>query len=132
MKENIMNSIRFLTPTIHGLGDYAAAAGLIVLPFVLGFDGLALWLSVAGGVGLITYSLLTDYAFSVASVISFKTHLVLDLAAAAVFIAAPFVFGWTGLVMGYYFIMAAGVIVVVALTNANPATVGEFSVSARA
>jgi len=125
-----MNSIRFLTPTIHGLGDYAAAVALIVLPFLLGFDGLALWLSVAGGVGLIGYSLFTDYTFSLGSVISFKTHLILDLTAAAAFIAAPFVFGWAGLVMGYYFVMAAGVILVVVLTDPNPSKVGDFGVSA--
>lgn len=127
-----MNSIRFLTPTIHSALDYAAAAGLIVLPIILGFDGLALWLSVAGGAGLIVYSLLTDYAFGVASVISFKMHLGLDLAAAAAFIAAPFVFGWTGLVMGYYFVMAAGVIVVVALTNPSPALTDDLGASAGA
>lgn len=125
-----MNSIRFLSPTLHGAGDYAAALALIVLPFLLGFDGVALWLSVAGGVGLIGYSLLTDYTFGAASLIPFKTHLVLDLAAAAAFIAAPFVMGWTGLVMGYYFVMAAGVIVVVLLTNTNAEAVGEFGVSA--
>ena len=112
-----MNTLRFLTPAIHGALDYTAAAALIVLPFVLGFSGFALWLSVIGGVGLISYSLLTDYTFSAVSLISFKAHLVLDLAAAAVFIAAPFVFGWTGLVLGYYLVMAAGVIAVVALTN---------------
>ncbi|MGI9328268.1 MAG: hypothetical protein ACR2PZ_23825, partial [Pseudomonadales bacterium] len=120
VKERIMNSIRFLTPAIHGLGDYAAAVALIVLPFLLGFSGVALWLSVAGGVGLTLYSLITDYRFGVASVISFRVHEVLDLSAAAAFIAAPFVFGWTGLVMGYYLVMAAGVIVVVALTNPDP------------
>ncbi len=127
-----MNSIRFLTPTIHGALDYAAAGGLIVLPFLLGFDGLALWLSVAGGAGLIAYSLFTDYAFSVAPVLSFKRHLVLDLTAAAAFIAAPFVFGWSGLVMGYYFVMAGGVIVVVVLTDPDPATVAESGVAAGA
>ena len=127
-----MNTIRFLTPTIHGLLDYAAAGGLIVFPLLLGFEGLTLWLSVAGGIGLIAYSLITDYAFSVASVISFKTHLILDLAAGAVFIAAPFVFGWTGLVMGYYFAMAAGVSAVVVLTGPESATYGDPSVSVRA
>ena len=127
-----MNSIRFLTPTIHSALDYAAAAGLIVLPIILGFDGLALWISVAGGGGLIVYSLLTDYALGVASVISFKAHLGLDLAAAAAFIAAPFVFGWTGLVMGYYFVMAAGVIAVVALTNPSPALNSNLGASAGA
>ncbi len=122
-----MNTLRFLTPTLHGALDYAAAAALIVLPFLLGFDGLALWLSVIGGVGLIGYSLLTDYTFSAVSLISFKVHLVLDLAAAAVFIAAPFVFGWTGLVLGYYLVMAAGVIAVVALTSPD----SQSSVSRR-
>lgn len=125
-----MRNIRFLTPTVHGLLDYAAAAGLIILPFVLGFDGLAVWLSVAGGVGLIVYSLLTNYAYSIAPVLSFKTHLLLDLAAGAVFVAAPLVLGWTGLVMGYYFVMATGVFIQVALTNPN--SVSEIRAAALA
>jgi len=109
--------IRILTPRIHGLLDYAAAAGLIVFPFLLGFSGLSLWLSVAGGTGLIAYSLLTDYAFGVASIVPYKAHLGLDLAAAAAFVAAPFLFGFTGLVMVYYFVMAAGVTAVVGLSQ---------------
>ncbi len=127
-----MSKIRILTPKIHGALDYAAAAGLIVLPLLLGFDGIAQWLSMAGGAGLIGYSLLTNYTYSAASLIPFKVHLVFDLAAAAAFIVAPFVFGWTGLVMGYYFVMAAGVIVVVVVTDPDPATVGEYSVSGEA
>lgn len=116
--------IRFLTPALHGILDYAAAAGLIVLPFVLNLGAtspLALWLSVAGGVGLIVYSLATDYAFGVLRVLSFRAHLALDLAAAAAFVAAPFVFGWTGLTMAYYLVMAAGVVVVVFLTGSETA-----------
>ena len=112
--------LQFLTPTIHGLLDYAAAAALIVLPFVLDLGAtspLALWLSVAGGVGLIVYSLATDYAFGVVDLVSFRAHLGLDLAAAVTFVAAPFVFGWGGLTLAYYLVMAAGVIVVVVLSN---------------
>lgn len=124
-----MSNIRFLTPTLHGVLDYAAATGLIVLPFILGFGGLALWLSVAGGIGLIGYSLLTDYAFSAAAVISFKTHLVLDLAAALSFAAAPFVFSWGGLIMGYYLVMAGAVVIVVALSQPDPITVSDSTLS---
>ena len=127
-----MSSIRFLTPTLHGVLDYAAATALIVLPFIFGFSGLALWLSVAGGAGLIGYSLLTDYAFSAASVISFKTHLALDLAAALAFVAAPFVFGWGGLIMGYYLVMGGAVVVVVALSNPDPTMVSESTLSSAA
>ena len=113
-------NIRFLTPRLHGLLDYAAALGLILLPFVLGIgddSALALWLSVAAGFALIAYSLATDYAFGVFRALSFRTHLALDLGAAAAFVAAPFVFGWGGLVLGYYLVMAGGVIAVVALSR---------------
>lgn len=114
-----MNKLRFLTPKLHGILDYAAAAGLIFFPFLLGLSGLSLWLSVVGGAGLALYSLLTDYAFSITDVISFKAHLALDISAAAAFFVAPFLFGWSGLVMGYYFVMAAGVVVVVTLSDPN-------------
>ena len=116
---------QILTPTIHGLLDYVAAAGLIVFPFLLGLaetSAVALWLSVAGGIGLIAYSLVTDYAFGALGLVSFRAHLVLDLLAAVVFAAAPFVFGWTGLTLAYYLVMASGVLVVVALSSTSAET----------
>lgn len=126
----MLSKLRILTPTIHGLLDYAAAAALIVLPFVLnlGADSpLAVWLSAAGGAGLIVYSLLTDYAFGAIKLVPFRVHLAFDLAAAAAFVAAPFLFGWNGLTAGYYFVMGAGVIVVVALSEAESRTATAFA-----
>ena len=117
-------SIRFLTPRLHGVLDYSAAIALIVLPFALnlGASGpLALWLSVAGGAGLIAYSLLTDYHFALVRVLPFQVHIALDLVAATAFIAAPFVFGWQGLTAAYYFVMASGVVIVVGLSGSAPA-----------
>lgn len=113
-------TFKILTPTVHGLLDYAAAAALIALPFLLDLgstSALAQWLSVAGGVGLVAYSLVTDYTFGLFGMLSFRLHLALDLAAAIAFLVAPFVFGWSGLVMAYYLVMAAGVIAVVGLTD---------------
>lgn len=121
---------KILTPTIHGLLDYAAAAALIVLPFLLNLGAIsptAQWLSVAAGAGLVVYSLATDYAFGAFGLFSFRAHLALDLAAAVAFIAAPFVFGWTGLVLGYYLVMGAGVLAVVALSATD-----EPAIEARA
>ena len=110
---------KFLNPAIHGLLDYVAAAALIVLPFLLDLGAtsqLATGLSVVAGIGLVAYSLATDYALGVFHVIPFRVHLMLDIAAAVVFVAAPFVFGWQGLVLGYYLVMGAGVLAVVALS----------------
>ena len=117
---------RFLSPTLHGVLDYTAAAGLIVLPFLLNLTAdspIALWLSVGGGAGLILYSLLTDYAFGVVPVFSYDAHLILDLLAAAAFLAAPFIFGFSLFTTGYYFVMAAGVLVVVAVSRRSAAAV---------
>ncbi|MDJ0710755.1 MAG: hypothetical protein QNJ14_10205 [Woeseiaceae bacterium] len=114
--------LRFISPRIHGILDYAAAVGLIVLPFILSLADtsmLAHWLSVAAGFGLIAYSLATDYAFGATGLLPFGVHLAFDLAAALVFALAPFVFGWSGLVLGYYLAMAAGVLLVVAASDTS-------------
>lgn len=110
---------QFIAPTLHGVLDYLAAGALIVLPFALGLgsdSALALWLSVAGGAGLIVYSLLTDYRFVRIKLLSYDLHLVLDLSAAVAFIAAPFAFGFGLVASIYYPVMAAGVLLVVAFS----------------
>ena len=112
--------MRFINSSLHGILDYAAAIALIALPFLLGLEeqsALAHWISVIAGVGLIAYSLLTAYDFSLAKVIPFKGHLVLDSVAAIFFIGAPFVLGFEGIVAIYYWVMGAGVVAVVAFSN---------------
>lgn len=114
---------QFLNPTLHGMLDYLAAAALIVLPFLLGLGSegpLAMWLSVAGGAGLIAYSLATDYNFGLVKLVSYDVHLLLDLSAAVAFIAAPFVFNFGPVASIYYPVMAAGVIVVVVFSARQP------------
>ncbi len=112
--------MKFLTVKLHGLGDYAAAAVLIVAPFFLGLKEqsmIAHWASIVGGVGLIIYSMLTDYTFSVAKIIPFKTHLVLDSLAGCVLIALAFVLKLEGIAQIYMIVMGAGVLLVVAVTK---------------
>ena len=121
-------NIRFINPKIHGILDYVAAVNLIVFPFLLNLGAsspIALWLSVVAGVGLVGYSLFTDYTFSVTKALSFKIHLLLDLAAGAVFIVAIFVFGFEGLVAAYYAVMAIGVFALVAVTNLGESAAAE-------
>ncbi|MDX1406355.1 MAG: hypothetical protein R3192_17615 [Woeseiaceae bacterium] len=113
-------NLKIISPTVHGLLDYTAATGLIVFPFLLRLGDtspLALWLSVIGGLGLVAYSLLTDYAFGPLKLLPYRVHLALDLAAAAAFVAAPFAFSWDGITAIYYFAMGSGVVVVVSLSQ---------------
>jgi hypothetical protein len=112
--------MKFLTPKLHGLGDYAAAAVLIAAPFILGIKEqsvIAHWASVVAGIGLIIYSLLTDYTFSVAKVIPFKAHLVLDSVAGVVLIALAILLELDVVTRAYLIVMGAGVLLVVAVTQ---------------
>ncbi len=112
--------MKFLSPKLHGLGDYAAAVALIVGPFVFDIAAqsvIAHWFSIAGGIGLVLYSLFTDYTFSLAGRIPFKIHLMLDIAAGIGFLFVPVVLGLNGVASTYFYVMGAGVLLVVAVTN---------------
>ena len=125
---------RFVSPKVHGVLDYVAAGGLIVYPFLLDLGAIspmALWLSVAAGVGLILYSLLTDYEFSASNTLPFKLHLAFDVAAGAAFIAAIFVFGFEGMAAIYYSVMGLGVFALVAVTNTGGMESSEDSTASQ-
>jgi len=126
-------NIRLLTPKMHGLVDYAAAAGLIIFPFVLGIGSsspIAFWLSVIAGIAVIGYSMLTGYTYSAAPVVPFKVHLAIDFVAAVAFALAPFIFGFVGIDAAYYWALSAAVFLVVAVSQTEeeilvqPATSG--------
>jgi lipopolysaccharide export LptBFGC system permease protein LptF len=115
--------MKFINDKVHGILDYVVAFVLIAVPNIFGFQAInpmAYWLSVAAGAGLIVYSLLTSYSISARKLIPFKVHLMLDFAAAMVFIAAPFIFGFEGNVSIYYIVSGVAIALVVLLTN--PAT----------
>lgn len=117
--------MRFISNQVHGVIDYALALALIILPFVLNFQEsspIGHWLSVGAGAGLFLYSLFTGYSLSLQKMIPYGAHLVLDFVAGLVFLAAPFVFSFTGLVQTYYLVIGAAVIVVVLLSDPKDAS----------
>jgi len=112
--------MRFLPQSIHGMLDYAVAATLIVVPFLLDFQAdsaFAHWLSVAAGAGLFVYSLLTDYGLGVLSAIPFKVHLALDFAAGALFVILALVAGFATEAAVFYGVIGAAVVAVVFTTQ---------------
>ena len=116
--------MRFISDSIHGLLDYAVAIILIVVPFAADFaatSAMAHWLSVAAGVALLVYSLLTDYARGVRALIPFKVQLVIDAVVGLALIAAPFVFSFGGFAEQFYLVMGVAVVLVVLLTNPETA-----------
>lgn len=94
-----MSNIRFVPTSVHAYIDYIGGIALIAAPFVFGFayvGGIAVILPMVLGVGLIIYSLLTNYELGIPGVkfIPMTYHLIFDFVAAALLAASPFLFGF--------------------------------------
>lgn len=109
-------STQIITPTYHGILDYAAAVALVGLPIMLQLDrdsNLVYWFSIGAGFGLVIYSLVTNYALSLLKAISYQTHLMLDAIASLAFITLALTHDGTLLSMTYCLIMGVGVVLVI-------------------
>ena len=112
--------IRFVTRKIHAYLDYPVAIALIGLPFLLGLGTshpLALWLSVATGVAAFVLTVLTDHETGLIRVVPYSLHVAVDFMVGLAFVAAPFLFGFTGLDAWFYWLNGAAVLTVIALSR---------------
>src|SRR5258708_29917175 len=94
-----MSAIRFVPTQVHGFFDYIGGIALISAPFLFGFvsvGGGAVVLSIVLGIGLIVYSLLTNYELGIPGlkVISMPVHLIFDFVAAVLIAGSPFLLGF--------------------------------------
>ncbi len=94
-----MNSIRFIPTSVHGVLDYVVGIALIAAPWLFGFayvGGIAVYLPIILGIGLILYSLVTRYELGIPGIkfIPMPFHLVIDFIAAALLAVSPFLFGF--------------------------------------
>lgn len=112
-------SVRFVTRSVHAYLDYPVALALMGLPFVLGLgqsNPIALWLSVATGVAAFVLTVLTDHHLGIWRVLPYKFHLAVDLLVGVVFLAAPSLFGFSGLDAIYYWLNGVAVVAVISLS----------------
>lgn len=112
--------IRFVTRKIHAYLDYPVAFALIGLPFLLGLGAsnpLALWLSVATGVAALVLTILTDHETGILRVVPYSLHVAVDFMVGLVFVAAPSIFGFSGLDAWFYWLNGAAVLTVIALSR---------------
>ena len=112
--------LRFISPALHGIVDYSAAAALIASPFILGLGNsspLAFWISVITGIAVVLVSLNTIYRYGVFKTIPFEGHLAIDLTVATTFMILPLTLGFSGLDAYYYWGNAAAVYLAVSLSD---------------
>jgi SPW repeat-containing protein len=89
-------SMRFIPTKFHAPLDYIVGAALIAAPWVFQFSEhtAATIVPVVLGIGLIAYSLFTNYELGVWKVAPMAVHNVIDIVAGAVLALSPWIFGF--------------------------------------
>lgn len=95
---------------VHGVVEYAAGVLLIVAPFLFSFESdAATAVAILAGVVVLVVASITDGPTSLVNQLPLSMHVLLDYALAAVLIAVPFLFGFSGETAPTVFFIALGV-----------------------
>ena len=88
--------MRFIPTKFHAPLDYIVGVALIAAPWIFQFSDVtaATVVSIVLGIGLIAYSLFTDYELGVWKVAPMAVHNLFDIAAGAFLAASPWIFGF--------------------------------------
>ena len=90
--------MRFIPTKFHAPLDYMVGAALIAAPWIFQFSEhtAATIVPIVLGIGLIAYSLFTDYELGVWKVAPMAVHNLIDVVAGAFLAASPWLFGFAG------------------------------------
>jgi hypothetical protein len=88
--------MRFIPTKIHAPLDYIVGAGLIAAPWIFQFTehAAATIVPIVLGIGLIVYSLFTNYELGLWKVAPMAVHNLIDIAAGGLLAASPWLFGF--------------------------------------
>jgi SPW repeat len=88
--------MRFIPTRLHAPLDYIVGAVLVAAPWIFQFSGdaAATAVSIVLGVGLIAYSLFTNYELGVWKVAPMAVHNLIDVVAGALLALSPWIFGF--------------------------------------
>lgn len=88
--------MRFIPTKFHAPLDYIVGAALIASPWIFQFSEhtAATVVPIVLGIGLIAYSLVTDYELGVWKVAPMAVHNLIDVVAGAFLALSPFLFGF--------------------------------------
>jgi uncharacterized membrane protein HdeD (DUF308 family) len=88
--------MRFIPTKFHAPLDYIVGVALIAAPWIFQFSDntAASVVPIVLGIGLIAYSLFTDYELGVWKVAPMAVHNLIDIVAGALLLASPWLFGF--------------------------------------
>jgi drug/metabolite transporter (DMT)-like permease len=88
--------MRFIPTKFHAPLDYIVGVALIAAPWIFQFSDntVATVVPIVLGIGLIAYSLFTDYELGVWKVAPMAVHNLIDVIAGALLVLSPWLFGF--------------------------------------
>jgi hypothetical protein len=88
--------MRFIPTKFHAPLDYIVGVALIAAPWIFQFSEhtAPTVVSIVLGIGLIAYSLFTNYELGVWKIAPMAVHNLIDVAAGALLAASPWIFGF--------------------------------------
>jgi SPW repeat-containing protein len=88
--------MRFIPTRSHAPLDYVVGVALVAAPWIFQFSDVAAAtaISVVLGIGLVAYSLFTDYELGVWRTFPMSIHNLFDIAAGALLAVSPWLFGF--------------------------------------
>jgi hypothetical protein len=88
--------MRFIPTVFHAPLDYIVGVALIAAPWIFRFseDTAATVVPIVLGIGLIAYSLFTNYELGVWKVVPMAVHNLFDIGAGAFLALSPWIFGF--------------------------------------
>lgn len=86
--------MKVLSPTAHGVLDYATVALFALAPLLFGFEGPYATVCYVLAAGYLVITLLTAFPLGALKVIPFPVHGGLELVSGPVFLASPYLFGF--------------------------------------
>jgi hypothetical protein len=108
-----------ISPTMHGVLDYATSAAVVAMPYAMDFPKPAKRLCQSLAMGYTGLSAMTNYPPSVYRAVPFKAHGAAELAIAAALPAMPWLLGFSDhkAARNMCFGLAAMTLVVAAMTD---------------
>lgn len=116
-----------MSSRVHGIIDYLVAGLLLLAPYLFGFanGGPAQMVPTVLAIAIIIVSLLTRYELSVAKVISYPIHLVLDILVGLALLVSPWLFNFADQIWWPHVLVGLVSFIVVALSwSRRRATLG--------
>ena len=88
--------MRFIPTKFHAPLDYIVGAALVAAPWIFQFSEhtAGTVVPIVLGIGLIGYSLVTDYELGLWKLVPMAMHNLIDLAAGVLLAASPWIFGF--------------------------------------